>query len=143
MSGRRGFHALHELFNRRSLAQEGELVGVRHAEIYGVFRLQFVTKDFFTVDKGSVAAAHVFQHHGAVHRKNLRLLAADAAVAQGEFVAALTADSKRCCADGHFAMSTVRFCYNKPGYAWHRIVVSASRTGKQSRPGATRRYGTW
>jgi hypothetical protein len=52
----------------------------------------------------------------------LGLLAADTAVAQGQLVASLTSNSKWCCADGHFAMSTVGFRYNKTGYTWHKIV---------------------
>ncbi len=85
---------LHQLFDRRSLTQVDELVGIGHAEIDFVAGLQFVLQHFFAVDECAVAAAHVFEHPPAIYGKDLCLLPADPAIAKGKFVAGLPADSE-------------------------------------------------
>ena len=71
------------------------LIGIRHAEIDVVLGCELVAQNFFAVHECAVAAAHVFEDVSAFDGQDLRLLAADAAVAQREFVAGLAADAKR------------------------------------------------
>src|ERR1700678_4592932 len=124
MRGRGGFHTLYQLLNRGTLPQKSQLVGIGHPKIYGVFGLKLVAENFLAVDESPVAAAHVFQHHGAVHGNNLRLLTADAAIAKGQFVARLAADPKRRGSHGHFTMGSIRFNYNESRYTWHRFGLA-------------------
>ena len=70
-----------------------------------------------------MAAAHVFQNHGAVHGENLGLLAADAAIAEGEFVPGLAPDAIRRGANRNFAADAVWFDHDKSWSAWHRFYL--------------------
>src|ERR1700675_2660823 len=100
-SGR--LHALHQFLDRRAFAYELQLVGIRHAEVDSIVGLQLMSKRFFAVHERAVAAAHILQHKRAIHGEDLRLLAADAAVAQREFVAGLPSDTEWRVADADFA----------------------------------------
>jgi hypothetical protein len=66
-----------------------------------------------------VAAAEIFKDHRAVYAGDLRLLPADAAIAQRQFIAGLAADAKRKGRDRHLAPYAVRFNHDKSGCSWH------------------------
>src|ERR1700719_791191 len=117
--GRGSFHALHQLLDRGAFTQVDELVGIRHAEIDLVARLQFVLQHFFAIDECAVAAAHVFEHPAAVARDDLRLLTADAAVTKSEFVAGLAANAEGRRVQRYIAANAARFNYNNARRAWH------------------------
>jgi hypothetical protein len=68
-----------------------------------------------------VTAAHVLQHHAAVDGKDLRLFAADPAVAQGQFVAGLPSYAEWRGGDGDFPPNTIRFYDNKSCGTWHQF----------------------
>src|ERR1700691_1650021 len=140
MRGRRGFHTLHQLLNRGSLPQKSQLVGIGHPKIYGVFGLKLVSENFLAIDESPVAAAHVFQHHSAVHGNDLCLLTADAAVAKGQLVARLAADSKRRGANRHFTVGAIRFNYNESRYTWHRFGLAQPNP---ERIAPRRNWQTW
>ncbi len=116
---RRRFHSFDKLLDRRTFAEVHHLVRVRHPEIDFVFRLQLVPQRFFAVHKRSVPAAHVFQYHHAVCRHNLRLLPADAAVAQRQFVSRLTPNAKWRSGHHHLAIRAIRFNHNETRRSRH------------------------
>src|ERR1700677_4324915 len=101
-----------------------------------------MAQSFLSINVSPVAAAHVFQHHGAVHRQNLRLLAADAAIAQGQFVAGLAADAVRSGADRHLAADAARIAHEKSWCAWHRCWILGARSATAQTPSRRKFAGT-
>src|SRR5271168_2931838 len=100
--GRGNFHFFEKLFDTCGVAEIDEAVGIGHPEIYAVFRAQFVAQNFLAVHISTVTAAHILQDVNAFRVDDLRLLAADAAIAQRQFVAGLTANAKWRGGNGHF-----------------------------------------
>src|SRR5215467_7449017 len=92
---RRRFHSLHQFRNAHFIAHVDQMVRIGDPEIDFVVRLELLAQNLLAVDKRSMPAAAVFQNQSAVHAHNLRLLTADAAVPQGQFVICLAADPER------------------------------------------------
>ena len=130
----RTFDALHQLLDRRSLAQVDELVGIRHAKINLVARLQFMLQNFFAIHEHAMTAAHVFEHPTAIYGNNLGLLAANAAVAERQFVAGLPADAEGRGVQRHIAANAARFNYNNARGAWHGLKRAPPRSARPNPP---------
>lgn len=96
-SGGSGFlNLLDQFFERGLVAEENELERIGHAEVDAVLGMQGARiGDAFAVYECTVAAAHVFEEVIAIGGDDLRLLAADAAVAQDKLIAGLATDAKR------------------------------------------------
>ncbi len=78
-----------------------------------------MAQNFFAVDVGAVAAAHVFEDVLAVRRYDARLLSADATVAKRQLVAGLPPDAEGHGDNFHFAASTAGFYQNNSRSAGH------------------------
>src|SRR5215472_2310029 len=121
--GRGSLDALDKLFNRGALADISELIGIRDAEINAVAGLEFVAVDFVAVDEGAVAAASILEHQLALEAHNLRLMAADTAVAQRQLIACLTTDAKGKRGNHNVAARTVGFHYDQSGTVCHGATL--------------------
>src|SRR5208282_4337665 len=133
LRGGRSFHALDELLDRGAGTQVEQLVGIGHAEIDLVFGLQFVAKDLLAVYERAMAAAHVFERERSIFGCDLRLLAADAAVAKGQFVAGLAADAEWERSYLHFAARAVWLNHDETGGTWHVGCLRPRHVGNPSR----------
>jgi hypothetical protein len=70
----------------------------------------------------------------------LCLLTADAAIAKGQLVASLAADSKRRGSHRYFTMGSIRFNYNESRYTWHRFGLAQPNP---ERIAPRRNWQTW
>src|SRR6516165_196789 len=134
--GRGPFDLLHQLLDRRTLTQIDEFVGIRHAEIDFVARMQFVLQHLFAVHKRAMATAHVFECPTAIFGEDLGLLAADTAVAKSEFVAGLPANAKGRSVQRYIAANAARFNDNNAWRAWHGLNARRQGRHAESPPGA-------
>ena len=130
------------LFDCRAIADVDYLVGIRDAKINSIAGFELVADNFFSVYKSAVTAARILQYQLAVDDQYLRLVAADAAIAQRELVSSLPADSKRRGTHYHIAAHAVGFDDDESLAARH-LSVSERRVRAATHSKKMCEVGLW